>query len=54
MLELRILEPSWISGEADDADDPCAHGTVMLAVDGKALITPADEIGRASCRERVF
>lgn len=42
MLELRILELSWISGEADDADDPCAHGTVMLAVDGKALVTPAD------------
>lgn len=42
MLALRILELSWISGEADDADDPCAHGTVMLAVDGKALVTPAD------------
>jgi len=42
MLELRILELSWISGQADDADDPCAHGTVVLAVDGKALVTPAD------------
>ena len=42
MLALRILELSWISGEADDADDPCAHGTVVLAVDGKALVTPAD------------
>jgi len=42
VLELRILESGWISGEADDADDPFAHGTVMLAVDGHALVTPAD------------
>jgi hypothetical protein len=41
MLSLSLLEVHWLDAP-EPLDDQCAHGTVLLSVDGHSLVTPQD------------
>jgi hypothetical protein len=41
MLSLSLLEAHWLDAP-EPLDDQCAHGTVLLSVDGHDLVTPQD------------
>lgn len=41
MLILSLLEAHWLDGP-EPRHDQCAHGTVLLSVDGHTLVAPED------------
>jgi len=41
MLALSLLEAHWLDAP-EPLDDQCAHGTVILSVEGQDLVTPQD------------
>lgn len=41
MLVLSLLQPHWLDAP-EPLDDQCAHGKVILSVEGQDFVTPQD------------
>jgi hypothetical protein len=42
LLTITALNMRWIRGEADDPQDQCAHGEVMISAEGLDFVTASD------------
>jgi len=43
MIELELINPSWINEQKDDPHDPCAHGGIRFVVNGLGISDGTEE-----------